>query len=147
MDKKRVILIGRSMAGKTTLCQYINNEEIKYYKTQTVHLINDHLIDTPGEYLERRYMRGALSVSAADADIIMLVQDATEDGTMFPPNFSSMYCKPCVGIITKSDIATPKQLEYAEKYLKLAGAGEIFITSSMKGTGFKELMKYFEEDI
>ncbi|MHC1721822.1 MAG: EutP/PduV family microcompartment system protein [Aminipila sp.] len=146
MDKKRIILIGRSMAGKTTLCQYVNKEDIKYYKTQTVHLINDKIIDTPGEYLERRYLRGALSVSATDADMIMLVQDATEDGTMFPPSFASMYCKPCVGVVTKSDIAEDEQIEHAKQYLKFAGAQEIFVTSSMKGTGFEELVKYFEKD-
>ena len=52
--KKRIILIGRSTAGKTTLCQRINNEELHYYKTQTVQVINKNMIDTPGEYLERR---------------------------------------------------------------------------------------------
>lgn len=134
------------MAGKTTLCQYVNKEEIKYYKTQTVHLINDQMIDTPGEYLERRYLRGALSVSATDADMIMLVQDATEDGTMFPPGYASMYCKPCVGVVTKSDIANDEQIEHAKQYLRFAGAQEIFVTSSMKGTGFEELVKSFEKD-
>ena len=47
--KKRIILIGRSAAGKTTLCQRINNEELKYHKTQTVQVINQCMIDTPGE--------------------------------------------------------------------------------------------------
>ena len=45
--KKRIILIGRSTAGKTTLCQRINNEELHYYKTQTVQVINKNMIDTP----------------------------------------------------------------------------------------------------
>ena len=58
-QKKRAILIGRSMAGKTTLCQFLYHEELKYHKTQTVQLINDSMIDTPGEYLERVRMRGA----------------------------------------------------------------------------------------
>ena len=77
--KKRIILIGRSTAGKTTLCQRINNEELRYYKTQTVQVINQNMIDTPGEYLERRGFRGALVVTSADADIILMVQDATEE--------------------------------------------------------------------
>ena len=70
---KRIILIGRSGAGKTTLCQYLNHEAIKYYKTQTVQVINQTMIDTPGEYLERTYMRGALMVTSTDADLIVLV--------------------------------------------------------------------------
>ena len=38
--KKRIILIGRSAAGKTTLCQRISHAELKYHKTQTVQIIN-----------------------------------------------------------------------------------------------------------
>lgn len=49
---KRVILIGRSMAGKTTLCQYISRQDLKYNKTQTVEVVNGTMIDTPGEYLD-----------------------------------------------------------------------------------------------
>ncbi|MCI6174914.1 MAG: EutP/PduV family microcompartment system protein, partial [Clostridiales bacterium] len=58
--RKRIILIGRSTAGKTTLCQRLNHEELNYCKTQTVQIINRNMIDTPGEYLERRGFRGAL---------------------------------------------------------------------------------------
>mgnify|MGYP003074777297 FL=1 len=99
-QKKRAILIGRSMAGKTTLCQFLYHEELKYHKTQTVQLINDSMIDTPGEYLERVRMRGALNVTAVDADLIIFVQDAGEGGTMFPPGIASFFAKPCIGIIT-----------------------------------------------
>lgn len=142
--KKRIILIGRSAAGKTTLCQRINNEELKYHKTQTVQIVNQNMIDTPGEYLERRYFRGALMVTATDADVIVLVQDATEGGSMFPPAYNSMFAKPTVGVVTKQDLATPKQLEHAQKHLKAAGAGEIFIVSSVTGDGVEALVKYID---
>ena len=79
----RIILIGRSTAGKTTLCQRIAKEDLNYHKTQTVQIRNETMIDTPGEYLERRYFRGALMVTAADADIIVLVQDATEPSFIY----------------------------------------------------------------
>lgn len=104
--RKRIILIGRSTAGKTTLCQRINHEDLAYHKTQTVQIVNQTMIDTPGEYLERRYFRGALMVTATDADIIVLVQDATENGTMFPPAYNTQFAKPTLGVVTKSDLAT-----------------------------------------
>lgn len=138
--KKRVILIGRSAAGKTTLCQRINNEELKYHKTQTVQIINKNMIDTPGEYLERTGFRGALVVTSVEADIILLVQDATEEGTMFPPMFNSMFAKPCVGVVTKADLAGEEQVERAKKYLKSAGAGSLYITSAVTGEGVEELV-------
>lgn len=141
---KKVILIGRTRAGKTTLCQYLNQEDLVYHKTQTVHVVNGCMIDTPGEYLERNNYRGALMVTSADADVILFVQDATENGTMFPPAYAGSFAKPSVGIITKSDIATQKQLEDAEEHLKMAGVNEIFITSSVKGTGFEQLFEYLD---
>lgn len=141
--KNRVILIGCSMAGKTTLCQYIHAEELKYHKTQTIQLAYDDTIDTPGEYLERRGMRGALAVTAVDATLIALVQAAAGGQKMFPPGYASMFGKPCIGIVTKSDLATPEQIAEMKDYLRSAGAAEIFVTSSYEGTGFEELIDYF----
>lgn len=142
--KKRIILIGRSAAGKTTLCQRMNHEELKYHKTQTVQIINQNMIDTPGEYLERRYFRGALMVTATDADIIVLAQDATEGGTMFPPAYNSQFAKPTVGVVTKSDLATETQVENARKYLRMAGAIKVFVVSSVTGDGVPELVEHLD---
>src|SRR5699024_10949380 len=108
--KKRVILIGRSVAGKTNMYQYISGHDRRYNKTQTVEVVNGTMIDTPGEYLERTNLRGALTVSAVDADVILLVQPANEAGTMFPPGYSSTFAKPCIGVVTKADLAEEKQI-------------------------------------
>ena len=132
--KRRIILIGRSTAGKTTLCQRINHEELQYHKTQTVQIVNQSMIDTPGEYL----------VTAADADTIVLVQDATEKGSMFPPAYSSMFAKPCVGVVTKSDLASEHEISNARQYLKAAGAGEIFVVSSVTGEGVEALVRHLD---
>ena len=140
--KKRIILIGRSAAGKTTLCQRINHEDLAYHKTQTVQVINQTMIDTPGEYLERRYFRGALMVTATDADVVLLVQDATEEGTMFPPAYNTQFAKPTLGVVTKSDIAAPEQVEHAKRYLRMAGAEKLFVTSSVSGEGVEELLRF-----
>lgn len=137
--QKRIILIGHSQAGKTTLCQYLSHKALEYCKTQTVQIINQSMIDTPGEYIERRYMRGALMVSATDADMIVLVQDATDHSTIFPPAYTSMYAKPAIGIVTKADLATENEIADAKKYLEFAGVQKIFVTSSVEGTGFEEL--------
>ena len=61
---------------------------------------------------------------------------------MFPPGYSSTFAKPCIGVVTKSDLADEKQIEDAKKYLAAAGAKEIFVTSSYEGTGFEGLLQY-----
>lgn len=141
-NQKTIILIGRVAAGKTTFCQHINKEDLIYHKTQTIQVLNGNIIDTPGEYLERARMRGALTVASADADIIILVQDATEDGTMFPPAYAGSFAKPTIGLVTKEDIATREQVEQAVKFLEMAGADKVFVISSIEGTGFRELFDY-----
>lgn len=143
MDKK-IMLIGRSMAGKTTLCQYLMNEELQYRKTQTIQILNGSMVDTPGEYFEHRHW-GALSVTSADVDYIVLVQQANEHGTMFPPGYAYTFTKPCIGVVTKSDLANETQIDEACQYLKMAGAQRVFITSSYRGEGFEEFLRFFEE--
>lgn len=128
------------MAGKTTLTQCITKQDISYHKTQALNVVNGFILDTPGEYLEGTIFRGALTVIAADADIIVFVQDATENGTMFPPSFSSLFCKPVIGLVTKADIATEKQIENSKIYLQMAGAPKIFVVSSVTGEGIKEFL-------
>ena len=48
---RKLVLMGRSEAGKTTLTQALKGEEIRYYKTQYVQYY-ESFIDTPGEYAQ-----------------------------------------------------------------------------------------------
>ena len=144
LHKTRIMLVGPSMAGKTTLCQYLNREELVYHKTQTVEVVNGTMIDTPGEYLERTGMRGALTVTATAADLVILVQPADAAVNQFPPGYAGGLGKPCIGVVTKADLGDEKQIRAAEKSLKEAGARPVFITSSYEGTGFRELLEYLD---
>ena len=72
---KKIILIGRVAAGKTTLTQALNGEDIHYYKTQYINYL-DTIIDTPGEYTELRQTSGALALYAYEADVVGLVLSA-----------------------------------------------------------------------
>ena len=48
---KKLILMGRVAAGKTTLTQALKGEQLHYCKTQYINYY-DTIIDTPGEYTE-----------------------------------------------------------------------------------------------
>ncbi|KEJ92754.1 EutP/PduV family microcompartment system protein [Synergistes jonesii] len=140
--RRRIILIGRTMCGKTTLCQRITERAIAYCKTQTLNIVDDFIVDTPGEYLERMSYRGALAVASADVDVIVLVQDPMIDGSDFPPLYSSLFAgKPVVGIVTKIDLADAKAVERAKRYLSLAGAEEIFAVSAVSGEGLDDFIQ------
>ncbi|QHI72608.1 EutP/PduV family microcompartment system protein [Aminipila terrae] len=143
--KKHIMLVGKSQAGKTTLTQYLTNQQLFYHKTQTVQVVDGHYVDTPGEYLEQRGFYGALSVTASQVDVIALVQSAVEESTMFAPGFGSMFCgKFVIGIVTKIDLATEEQLKRATRYLTDAGAQTCYSVSSVTGQGMTEFNKWFE---
>ena len=61
---------------------------------------------------------------------------------MFPPSYNSQFAKPVLGVVTKSDIAAQEQIEKAKKYLHMAGAKTVFVTSSVTGEGVDALMAY-----
>jgi ethanolamine utilization protein EutP len=141
---EKVMFVGRTGCGKTTLYQALHNRPIEYKKTQAIDFFDD-TIDTPGEYMENvRYYR-ALNVTAADCDVIALVHDCTNEISIFPPQFSSMFSKPVIGIITKIDLCNDKEpIKKAEKSLLDAGAKRIFKVSSVNNEGIEELKRWLK---
>lgn len=123
---QQVMMIGRIGSGKTTLKQRINKETIKYDKTQVIEFY-DNIIDTPGEYLENRLYTRALIVTAAQADIIILVEDALASDEVFSYGFASIFNKPVIGVVTKIDLVENRiALNKIKQRLFNAGAQEIF---------------------
>lgn len=141
--KRKVILIGSSTCGKTTLCQRLNGLTIKYHKTQTIGLMNN-MIDTPGEYLENRNMYKGIIVAATDSDLVLFLQDATDERFRFSPGQAAFFMMPVIGVVSKIDIATKEQIADAVEMLELAGCQKIFLTSSITGEGTDELLDFIE---
>lgn len=139
---KKLMLIGKTGVGKTSLTQRLNGAQYIYEKTQSL-IFNGDIIDTPGEYIENRRYYTALITTACEADVIALVQDATEEESLFPPAFSRIFDKDVIGIITKVDLED-KNIERAETFLRDAGVEKIFHISSETETGIADLVNYLE---
>lgn len=140
---KKLILMGRSESGKTTLKQALSREKIQYYKTQYIHY-DDILIDTPGEYAQTRHLGYALALYAYEADVVGLLVAATEPYSLFPPNITCMVNRDVVGIVTKIDRkdANPAQ---AERWLRLTGCKKIFFVNSTANEGVSDILEYLRE--
>jgi ethanolamine utilization protein EutP len=138
---KKIMLVGSSTCGKTTLCQRLNGLDIDYRKTQAIEVVNT-TIDTPGEYLENRNLYKALIVTACEADMILFLQDATDERFRFSPGHALLFNVPVAGVISKVDIATQQQIKDAAELLELAGCEKIFKTSAISGEGCKELLDF-----
>ena len=141
---KKIMLFGRVGAGKTTLTQALRGEEIKYYKTQYVNYL-DTVIDTPGEYTERRETSGALALYAYEADVVGLVLSANEPYSIFSPCLTSMVNREVIGIISGID-KPDANVERVTRWLKLAGCKKIFPVCAITGQGLRELIEYLETD-
>lgn len=141
---KKMILVGRSECGKTTLRQALKGKEIRYEKTQYVNHF-DVVIDTPGEYAETKVLARALALYSYEADIVALLINATEPYSLYPPCVTPVANRPCIGIVTQID-AQDANVDQAVSWLELAGCDTVFRVSSYTGEGIWEILEYLKED-
>ena len=141
---KKIILIGRVAAGKTTLTQALRGEEIHYYKTQYVNYL-DTVIDTPGEYTELRQTSGALALYSYEADVVGLVLSANDPYSIVSPCITSMVNREVIGIVAGID-KPDANVERVTRWLKLAGCKKVFPVSAVTGEGLRELVEFLNED-
>ena len=140
----KIMFMGPVQSGKTTLIQAMKGEKIQYVKTQAIEF-DGMAIDTPGEYIENRQYLYALTVTAADADIIIFVQDAVRGNVWYSPGQASMFSAHVIGVVTKIDIAAPQTIDDAENILKLAGVEQVFKVSAYTAEGIDELTEYIRK--
>ena len=139
---KRLILMGRSEAGKTTLTQALKGETITYKKTQYVNYF-DVIIDTPGEYAQTAKLGRALALYSYEADVVGLLLAANEPYSLYPPNITCMVNRDVIGIVTK--INDPKaNRRLAESWLRNSGCRDIFFVDSVTGEGVEEILAYLD---
>ena len=141
---KRIIVAGNVGSGKTTLCRCLNGLSLEYRKTQSVEVIST-MIDTPGEYFQqRRYLRALIS-TAADTEVMIFTVDPTQEQSCLRFGLASTFPMDVIGVITKTDIASPEQRMRAGELLRLSGTEKIFAVSAVTGEGMDELKKYLTE--
>ncbi len=141
---KKIILMGRSECGKTTLTQALKGERITYHKTQYINYF-DVIIDTPGEYIQTRNLGYALALYAYEADIVGLLLSATEPYSLYPPNITCMVNREVVGIVTKINEKNA-DAERAGRWLRLTGCKKIFYLESKRQEGIPEILEYLREE-
>ncbi len=140
---KKIILVGRSECGKTTLTQALKGERIAYHKTQYVNHF-DVVIDTPGEYAQTKELATALALYTYEADVVGLLLSAIEPFSLYPPNLTPCVNREVIGIVTQIDrpMARPDLADY---WLRLAGCTTVFHVSSIKGQGIREILEHLSE--
>lgn len=136
-----IMLVGPVGAGKTSLINALNQDCSKAEKTSSI-CFNDGSIDTPGEYAQMPRFYTALAVTATNAKLVLMVQDASDSRITLPPGFAAMFPQPVVGVVTKIDAPGADQ-EQAKQRLLEAGIQEpFFCVSAHTGAGLAELTEF-----
>lgn len=141
---KKIVLMGRSECGKTTLTQALKGEKIQYHKTQYVNNF-DVIIDTPGEYAQTKNLGYALALYAYEADVVGLLLSATEPYSLYPPCCTAMCNREVVGIVTKIHDKRAN-VEQAKRWLRLTGCKKIFCVDSKNHEGIPEILEYLKQE-
>ena len=142
--KKKIMFMGRSGAGKTTIMQALYGEDIAYKKTQYVNY-SQYIIDPPGEYIEDKQFGFALALYSYEVDVIGFILAANEPFSLYSPGTVAMATREVIGIVTQinSEGANPK---LAEEWLKIAGCEKIFFVDSVTREGLDELIAHLGWD-
>lgn len=141
---KKIFLMGRSEAGKTSLTQALKGEELHYVKTQYTNTADD-TIDSPGEYAESKRFSVGLACFSFEADVVAIVQAADEPFNLFGASCQSFILRPLIGIITKID-SPYANVPMVRQWMKDAGCERIFLVNNVTREGIDELMAYLKED-
>lgn len=143
---RKIMMIGKIGCGKTTLGQRLTGQQVRYHKTQSIQVLGNDIVDTPGEYLEQKQFYKALIVTAVEADVILLLLSAIDEQNAFSPRMNTMFSgKPMIGVITKTDLCKePEQILQAHELLEMAGADEIIETGFGDTESIERLLRSIE---
>ena len=107
---KKVFLMGRSEAGKTSLTQALKGEELHYHKTQYTNS-NEDTIDSPGEYAESKHFSVGLACFSFEADVVAIVHG---DRKTLQQQLKKVWDSSCELELEYDTILSPTVIPYEE---------------------------------
>lgn len=137
-SKWRCMLWGGIGAGKSTLLHALEETHRPVRKTQMIDYTG-WSIDTPGEYSEMGDFRQHLVTTASDAQLLVVVQDATRPHANFPPKYFIMFSQPTIGVVTKIDDPAADVVRATALLRESGVSGAIFYVSAITGAGLSML--------
>lgn len=140
---KRVMVVGQTGAGKTSLLKALGVWEGHVRKTEAL-AYGPQCIDTPGEFFDIPMFYHVLIQTSIKAAVILFLMDPLRPRHVVP-NFSKTLRAPVIGVVSKADAATPKAIESAIQGLQASGVTEIHVVSSETGEGLERLSQRIRE--
>ncbi|CCO07720.1 EutP/PduV family microcompartment system protein [Desulforamulus hydrothermalis] len=139
--KKRIMIVGPTQSGKSTLANFLNDTDRPLKKTQDV-IYGKYTIDTPGSYIETPYMYRYLIATAQGASCILLLVDQTKPFAAYPPAFAKTFTCPVIGVVTRVDLAG-QNARLCMQQLQRIGVKEPFFRVSVKDAASLRALKEY----
>lgn len=144
MRKKRIMVIGPSRCGKTTLVNALNDYDGPLKRTPDL-IYGKNTIDVPSAYLENSWMYKHIIAAAQDASHVLILVDQSNCNEIYSHGFAKSFRCPVIGVITKCDLI-PENEEKCLRQLKNIGVSEPYFNISFPmATGIDALKKYLFE--
>ncbi len=141
MSRKRIMVIGPTGSGKTSLVNELNDYDGPLRKTQAI-TYGNNTIDVPGSYIENTGMYKHLIATAQNASHILILVDQSKRTDVYSPGFAKAFRVPVIGVITKCDLME-ENLAACIRQLKKIGVPEPWFQISMKtGKGVGALREH-----
>lgn len=141
---KRWVIVGLENSGKSTLCDYIENEKSKRVNTQDLRY-RKKTLEVPSSYLENTWMNNIIIMLAQNqgkGNIFLL--DGARIKSMYSPAYAKAFTKPTIGVVTKSDLLEEKGRLKAKKILEEVVCDKIIFLSFVTNEGINELSDWLD---
>lgn len=141
MRKKRIMVIGPSRCGKTTIVNSLNSYNGPLRKTPDL-IYGKNTIDVPGAYIENSWMYKHVIAISQDASHVLILVDQSNCNEVYSYGFANSFICPVIGVITKCDLM-PENENKCLRQLKNIGVKEpYFHISFPMGLGIDDLKRY-----
>ncbi len=141
MRKKRIMVIGPTASGKTTLVNALNEEDKPIRKTQNL-IYGKNTIDVPGAYIENTWMYKYLISAMQDASHVLILVDQSKPAEVYSPGFAKVFRCPVIGVITKADVMPGNEAKCIQQLKEIGAADPYFKISVKQGVGISALKEY-----
>lgn len=141
--RKRIMIMGPTGSGKTTLCRRFNGQDGSLRKTQDM-IFGKYTIDVPGSYLDCPWMyKHLISAAQNNASQVVMLVDATNRQEVYSPGFAKAFACPVTGVVTKCS-PEDSRAKKCEAQLKKTGVNEpwFYISSIDDEAGIEKLKDY-----